>query len=274
MDLHKAQFKLKPETEIAISAALKAGKAVLKMYNQEFSFKLKKDDEPITEADTKSNELILKELAKLDYPILSEEGNTQQIINWSKKTWVIDPLDGTSDFINHTGEFSVMIGLIEGGIPILGVIYQPTNGFLYVAQKQQGAYKFSEGIWSRLRVNNVSDIHKCKAVVSRHHLKENEKSFLNILHVLKTTQLGSCGLKIAEVCKGCAELYFTTSNKVNKWDTCAAYCLIKESGGKITDMLGNELKYDTQKDNHEQGILVTNGLIHNKAIMAYKSFLK
>lgn len=272
MEFKNPPFKLLPETILALKAAVKAGKATLCIYNKGFSSTLKNDKEPITEADLKSHEILLEELSTMKYPIISEEGNKEGLD--SSKIWIVDPLDGTSDFINKTGEFSIMISLVKKHIPIIGVIYQPVNNLLYVAQKGSGAYQIINGEWSRLSTNSTSDIHKCKAIVSRHHLAENEKTFLNRLNISKFTQKGSCGLKVAEICKGEAELYFTTTDKIKQWDTCAAYCLIKESGGKITDMFGEDLKYNTEVINHKNGILVTNGRIHTEIIKRYKKILE
>lgn len=272
MNFKNLPFQPLPEVRLAINAAIRAGKATLDVYNKDFSSTLKNDEEPLTEADLKSQEILLEELSKMKYPIISEEGNKEGLDN--SKTWIIDPLDGTSDFIKKTGEFSVMISLVKKHSPIIGVIYQPVNNLLYAAQKGSGAYQMINGGWSRLSTNNISDIHKCKAIVSRHHLAENEKVFLNQLNISKFTQKGSCGLKVAEICKGKAELYFTTTDKIKQWDTCAAYCLIKESGGNITDMFGEDLEYNTEVINHKNGILVTNGKIHTEIIKRYKKILE
>lgn len=269
MNLKKIPFDASKETLSAVNAAVKAGKSILKVYNRAFSSTLKEDKEPVTEADLKSQDIILKELSKTGYPIISEESKDREGLKHSE-TWIIDPLDGTSDFIDKTGEFSVMIGFVKNHIPALGVIYQPTEDILYVSQTGYGAYQFVNGVWSKLSVNNNSKIDRCKAIVSRHHLAENEKAFLDELKISRFTQKGSCGLKVAEICKGNAELYFTMTDKIKQWDTCAAYCLLKESGGKMTDMLGNDLRYNTEIMNHKNGILATNSALHPYIIGKYR----
>ncbi len=93
------------------------------------------------------------------------------------------------------------------------------------------------------------------------------------MKILKFTSKGS-SLKVADISSGSAELYFTTTNKIKQWDTCASYCIINEAGGKMTDMFGNDLEYNTEKLNHENGLLVSNGLIHEKIIKFYSEFLK
>lgn len=271
MDISTLPFKPSPETILAMKAAVKAGEEVLSIYKGDFSSTFKKDKEPLTQADLKSHEMLLKELSAMKHPVISEESENMEGLNHNE-TWIIDPLDGTSDFVSRTGEFSVMIGFVKHHVPIVGVIYRPTNDCLYVAQKGCGAYQKMGGKWVKLAVNNVALSGKCRAIVSRHHLVDNEKDFLNKLGISKFTQKGSCGLKVAEICQGNAELYFTTTDKIKQWDTCAAYCLIKEAGGKMTDMEGNDLEYNTKIINHPKGILVTNGIIHSEIVKKYKGF--
>lgn len=258
-----------PEIHLAIQAAFDAGKAVMDVYEKEFTSTLKNDHEPITEADIQSNQIIQKIISGSGYPILSEESEDNKIRLDSKKIWIIDPLDGTSDFIKKTGEFTIMISLVEDHVPILGVIYWPTQLTLYLAQKGQGAFKSKNDVWSKLSVSNVSEIENCRAVGSRYHISEVEENLIKHLNICQFTSKGS-SLKVADISSGNAELYFTTTNNIKQWDTCASHCLVTEAGGKMTDMFGNDLKYNTEKLNHENGLLVSNGLIHNHVIKIYR----
>ncbi len=262
-----------PEAKLAVQAAILAGKEVMSVYEKDFSSSLKNDNEPLTEADIKSNDIILKTISSFNHPFLSEESlDDKKRLNF-KKIWIVDPLDGTSDFIKKTGEFTIMISLVENHIPILGIIYWPTESTLYLAQKGQGAFKRVNNNWSKLSVSNVSKIEKCSAVGSRYHISDVEQNLIKRLNIAQFTSKGS-SLKVADISSGKAELYFTTTNKIKQWDTCASYCLITEAGGKMTDMYGNDLKYNTEKVNHENGLLVSNGLIHNEVISIYSKFLK
>ena len=261
------------ETKLAINAVIEAGKAVMEIYEQDFSVELKQDRSPLTQADIKSNEIIQRIILVSGYPILSEESvDDKERLN-CEKIWIVDPLDGTSDFVSRTGEFTIMVALIEHNKPILGVVYCPTNKILFVAQKNGGAYNLGNGQCLKLSISNVAELEKCRAVVSRHHLSDHDRQFLMKIKIDKSTQLGS-SLKVMDICSGNAELYFATTNNMKQWDTCASYCLIKEAGGEMTDMFGSELKYNTVTLNHQNGILVTNGLIHNKIIDNYAKFLK
>ena len=261
------------ESQLAIEAAINAGKAVMEVYNQKFSSKLKNNGEPLTEADIESNHIIQKIISDSGYPILSEESGDNKKRLDSKKIWIIDPLDGTSDFIKKTGEFTIMISLVEDHIPILGVIYWPTKSTLFLAEKDRGAFKSENNNWSKLSVSNISELENCRAVGSRFHITEIEKNLIKRLNISQFTSKGS-SLKVVDVSSGTAELYFTTTNKIKQWDTCASYCLVTEAGGKMTDMFGNDLEYNTEKLNHENGLLVSNGLIHNQIIDIYRETMK
>jgi 3'(2'), 5'-bisphosphate nucleotidase len=258
------------EAALAVNAATKASRVVLQIYGEEFTSELKDDDSPITKADLQSNEIIKHVLSSSGLPILSEEDEDDSSRLSHNKIWIVDPLDGTSDFVNKTDEFTIMIGLVENKKPILGLICRPTTNTLFLAQRGSGAYKLEDGSWQKLAVSKIKDLRKCKAVGSRFHLSEQEKAFFKSLGVSSFESRGS-SLKVAEICMGLADLYLTTSNKIKQWDTCASYCLVTEAGGKMTDMFGGEILYNTEKVNHENGLLVTNGLVHDQIIRQYGS---
>ena len=263
-----------PETKLAIDAAKKAAKTVMDVYKKDFSTSLKDDKEPITEADIKSNQIIENTISTSGYPILSEESSDQIEKRLdAKKIWIVDPLDGTTDFVNKTGEFTIMIALVENNIPILGVISRPSEHTLYLSEKGKGAFQFSGNQWKQLQVSQTSDLPQCKVVGSRFHQSDVERQFLKKLSILYFTSRGS-SLKVADISSGKADLYFTTTDKIKQWDTCASNCLVREAGGLMTDMSGKDLKYNTETVNHQNGILVTNGIIHNEIVNKYAEFSK
>ena len=262
-----------PETNLAINSVIDAGKTVMKIYNQPFETKIKSDNSPITEADIASNKIIQKIISTSDYPILSEETKDNKKRLEKETVWIIDPLDGTSDFINKTGEFTIMIGLVRKQVPVLGIIYCPPQNTLYVAQQNQGSYQLAGEKWSKMSVSTISDLTKSRTVYSRHHSEESERLFFKYIKTKKLTKRGS-SLKAIDVASGTSELYFTSTNKIKQWDTCASYCLVKEAGGNMTDVYGNDLKYNIDDVNHQNGIIVSNGLVHEKVINSYKKFLK
>lgn len=258
-----------PEMEIALKTVIQAGEAILDIYKTNFNTDVKSDDSPITEADLKSNQIIRNLLGKSNIPILSEEDKDDKSRLAYSKLWVVDPLDGTSDFVNKTGEFTVMIGLVKDKMPILGIINWPVNNTIFIAQKGGGAFRFSNGSWESIRVSQVNRLENCKALGSRNHLSNEEKEFFNDLGIREFTSLGS-SLKVGKISSGEAEIYFTSTNKIKEWDTCASYCIILEAGGNMTDIFGKPLFYNNENVNHENGILVTNGLVHDMIVKKYK----
>ena len=258
-----------PELDVAIEAAYEAGNIILEIYKRNYETFTKSDDSPITEADLKSNEIIKTILSKTNHKILSEEDKDDHKRLSEEIIWIVDPLDGTSDFIDKTGEFTVMIALIKNKKPIIGVIGWPTEKTIFAAQKGCGAFKFSEGKWKEISVTKISELSKCKAVGSRHHLSEKEKMFIKKLGIKNFTSIGS-SLKVGKISSGEAEVYITTTDKMKEWDSAASYCLISEAGGKMTDMSGNDITYNNKIVNHKNGILVTNGIIHDQIVKEFK----
>lgn len=257
------------ELDIAIKAAMDAGKEILNIYQGEFKAFKKNDDSPITKADLKSNEIIKEILSQTNHTILSEEEEDDKIRLSKEMMWIVDPLDGTSDFIDKTGEFTIMIALIKNKKPILGIINWPTEKTLFVAQKGNGAFRFSNEKWKKISVSKITELPKCRTVGSRHHLTEKEKSFIKKLGIEKFTSVGS-SLKVGKISSGEADAYITTTNKMKEWDSAASYCIISEAGGKMTDMLGNDITYNNNDVYHQNGILATNGLIHEKIVEEFK----
>lgn len=254
-----------PELDSAMRAAREAGSAVMEVYGGEFEVRTKEDDSPITEADLRSNGAIRGVLGGGPHPVLSEEDPDDPARLGAGAVWVVDPLDGTSDFVDRTGEFTVMIALVRGGVPVLGVIAWPAGGEFFAAQKGMGAFRFSGGRWSRISVTDVSDLRECRAVGSRHHLSERERGFIGRLGITSFVSIGS-SLKVAKISSGEAEAYITTTDRMKEWDTAASHCIIGEAGGRMTDMLGNELVYNRRDVFHRNGILATNGRVHGRIV--------
>jgi len=258
-----------PELDLAIKAAKEAGNTILKIYEKDFKTFTKTDNSPVTDADLQSNKIIKEILSVTKHSILSEEDVDDKNRLSNDMVWIIDPLDGTSDFIDKTGEFTVMIALIENQKPILGVIAWPTEKTLFVAQKNCGAFRYSDNKWEKISVSKISELPKCRTIGSRHHLSDKEKDFIEKIGIKDFTSIGS-SLKVGKISSGQAEVYITTTNKMKEWDTAASHCIISEAGGKMTDMLGNELTYNNENVYHQNGILVTNGLIHEKILREFK----
>ena len=238
----------------------------MEIYNTDFSTDKKDDDSPITQADIESNKILKEVLEETGISILSEEETDDKKRLSEEKIWIIDPLDGTTDFVNKTGEFTIMVGLVEKHESVLGIIYWPIKKKLYLAEYGKGVFRHDEK-WEKVEVSMISELQNCHALVSRHHLSEKEKKLLDEMEISVVTSLGS-SLKVTEIASGDAEVFVTSTNKMKQWDTCASNCIISEAGGKMTDVFGKEFLYNTENVYHENGILVTNGFVHQDALDA------
>lgn len=247
--------------EEVIEIAKKAGEEVLKLYKDEISFEVKKDDSPVTLADKNSEKVIIAGLEKFGYNIISEETVISDISG--ERLWIIDPLDGTKDFIEKTGEFCIMIGLIDKGEPILGVMYVPVENKVYYAQKGQGAYVKDNNGTRKLNIEN-DDLNP-KFLASRHHTSSEEKEFMEKISK-DINYAGSIGLKLGLIAEGKANAYINMSNKTHSWDTCAGEIILKEAGGVITDTKNNELKYGSVNTKNSDGVMAGSKVIHQVLI--------
>ena len=253
------------QLETIIDAITKAGDKILEIYESNFQVEKKDDNSPITKADLESNKIIKESLLQTRIPILSEEDADDKSRMDSDKVWIVDPLDGTQDFVNKTGEFTVMVGLVENHVPIMGLVYWPTEKKLFFAERGLGAFCHDSEGWAKISVRGVEEVAESLALVSRHHLSDKEKKMLDHLEIKNTASIGS-SLKVMEIASGRADIYLTSTNKMKQWDTAASHCIISEAGGKMTDISGNDLIYNTESVNHQNGLLVTNGLIHEDVI--------
>lgn len=252
--------------------AKKAGDEIMKYYQDGFNVEMKEGNQPITEADLVSNKIIQKGLFEYGFPILSEESKDDKSRLESEFVWIVDPLDGTSDFIGHTGEFSVMIGLVKKNEPILGVVYQPVSQKYYFAKAGEGAFFEKDGKIQKISVSNETEFSKMKILVSRNHLQELEVDLAEKLKLEKITQ-GSAGLKLAQIALGESQVYLNSSDKTFEWDTCAGYIILKEAGGEMTDMRGKEILYNQDNPKHLNGFVATNKTRHEDIIKELEHIL-
>ena len=232
--------------------AVQAGNAILKVYyddalTQEIEHKA--DDSPLTLADIASNQVIVEGLRDHfpEIPILSEEGRHityAERAGWNR-FWLVDPLDGTKEFIKRNGEFTVNIALIENGFPVLGIIYAPVTDTIYVGDVlQQESYKISgDGISKSLRVNRKSG--GLVAVGSRSHASQEETDMLNQYDVKETISVGS-SLKFCMVAEGKADIYYRHGPTM-EWDTAAGQAIVEASGGTVQSTAnGNRFNYNKE----------------------------
>lgn len=261
--------KLSKYLQLAQKAALEAGEKIMELYG-EVKAQKKADDSPVTKADLLSNQTIIEILTTdSDFPILSEESADDSNRLQKDAVWVIDPLDGTKDFIQQTDEFSLMIGLVYQGKSVVGVVYNPAKGDLYYASDTQGAwFKSANQPPQPISVSKQKDFQNFRMLVSRNHLLELEQNVASNLGIKNLIPCGSAGYKTALIARGQAEVYMNTSDKTWEWDICAADIIIKEAGGAISDMKGQEIIYNKKNPRNIHGFVISSGKGHEKIISA------
>ncbi len=236
----------------------KAGTEIIKIYNEDHEIEIKKDNSPVTKADLTTNKIICEHLKKYNYPILSEENKDDSARLKANRVWVVDPLDGTMDFIQKTGEFSIMVGLLENNSPVLGIVYQPAQDKLYYAIKNKGAYLIEKNKKTKLQVSEIKNPKEARAIVSRNHLNEETLQTLKNFGISKMVKCGSNGIKIGKIAAGEADFFINPTDRMGEWDSCAPEIILKEAGGKITGIAGTPLVYNQKEPRNKQGILATN----------------
>jgi len=239
----------------AITAALEAGKAILEIYHSgEFNVKIKGDKSPLTKADTASHDVIMSYLEPTYIPVLSEEGRNipyKERKDW-KQLWIVDPIDGTKEFIKRNGEFTVNIALIENQKPIIGVIFVPVTGELYFSTKEMGAFKVKVNqedydVDALLSKNNKLPLQRedktFTIVASRSHMSIETEAYVqqmrDIHGEIKLISKGS-SLKLCMVAEGAANCYPRFAPTM-EWDTAAGQAICEHAGFVVID-------WDTKKN--------------------------
>ena len=247
-----------------IEIAKRAGDEILKIYNKNFSIEYKDDKSPLTQADKVSHQIItnglnnlsIKTIDSIDsietidskFPILSEEGKSipyEKRKNW-ELFWMIDPLDGTKEFIKKNGEFTVNIALIHKNEPIFGIVYAPVLDWVYF-NDNENAYKIEKEELIKLPVKRDDD--KFIIVASRSHLNEETKEFIDNIKTDKEKEFISIGssLKLCLIAEGKADIYPRLAPTM-EWDTAAADAVVRKSGKKVYNY-ENELPVQYNKSN-------------------------
>lgn len=262
---------LSPEIQIIISIAEHAASIVLSHFKRQLDISTKNNDafNFLTQADKQSNQYIRDELKRV-FPrdkLLLEE-TAERPSSYEGRVWMVDPLDGTKEFINGGDHFAVMIGLCVDGQPILGCVVRPTTGDVFWAEKGKGAYKLPNGgTDQRLRVDDVADFSQARAIVSIAHgeLRSADK-LLNSLPIKEAIPGASLGLRATDIAERKAEFFVNTNMRACKWDSCAPQIILEEAGGTVTDMYGKPLDY-LQSDHHWKNSFVgSNTALHTTVV--------
>lgn len=222
-----------------------AGDAIMEIYGREFSIEQKEDKSPLTEADAAAHNLIVNQLVllPLQAPIMSEEDTVDFAgADSHGRYWLVDPLDGTKEFIKRNGEFTVNIALIENGKPVLGVVYAPALEVCYSAAIGLGAFKAQgQHPATPIKVAAHQKSQPWRVVCSRSHAGESMQAFLEKLGQYELIAMGS-SLKLCLVAEGAADIY-PRLGLTSLWDTGAAQCVVEQAGGQVVQLNGDALSY-------------------------------
>ncbi|MGB4960070.1 MAG: 3'(2'),5'-bisphosphate nucleotidase CysQ [Saprospiraceae bacterium] len=226
-----------------------AGKTIMDIYrSDDFGTTIKKDDTPVTAADLSSNEYITKCLKQYypEIPIISEEVAIPPYSLRAKYeyVWLLDPLDGTKEFVDKTDEFCINLALIHHGVPIMGFIYLPAFQALYYAIQGKGAYEIKDQYTTKLKVSTYSpDESGIRVAASRSYMDDETQSYIDVLSKPKIIRLGSA-LKFVSIAKGDTD-YYPRMIHIREWDIAAGQVIIEEAGGQLTDAhTGQPLTYN------------------------------
>lgn len=224
-----------------VEAVREAGRAAMEVYARAFSVTEKDDRSPVTEADLRVHDMLVERLPSIArIPVLSEE-SADEVGEIEGDFWLVDPLDGTKEFIRQTGEFTLNVALIRNGCPVVGVVHAPAVELLWYAASGYGAFESQSGGEGRTISPRVPAASPLRVAVSRDHLSEKDRELLGALKGTEVVPMGS-SLKFCRVASGAADLY-VRFGRTMEWDTAAAQCVVENAGGRVVDLSGRPLRY-------------------------------
>jgi 3'(2'), 5'-bisphosphate nucleotidase len=272
------------ELRVCVELARRAGEAALAFYGRPLRVDHKDEfDEPVTQADRAVNELIVRALRE-SFPgdgVLAEESvDTSERLS-RERVWMVDPLDGTKGFIAGTGDFAVQIGLAVAGRACLGVLYAPATDVLYWAARGQGSWVLrptseagGEARPERLRVSDETSLSRMRLAESRSHRGPKMDAVVRALGVKAEVRSHSVGVKVGLLVERQADLYIHMSPKTKQWDTCAPEVVLAEAGGRMTDLWGEPLRYNTPDVLNRNGLVASNGAAHERVLELMRPLLE
>lgn len=258
------------EEHVVADLARIAGKAILEVYASSFEVRYKGPDDPVTDADLRAEEIIVSGLSR-EFPddgIVSEERPVSEEARRRMRVWYVDPLDGTGEFVARTGEFAVIIGLLEQGLPKLGVIYRPVDEVLYAGIRDESAWIIIGGERRRTWVSAAVPPHPLRLAVSRSHRHPMIDVVTSRLGVVTEVPCGSVGAKIGLLLSGQADAYVEPSAYTSKWDVCGAEAILRGAGGFMSDLTGGPMGYEGLDIRNRRGFVATNRACHGDVLAA------
>lgn len=275
------RFNFHREIEISTELARAAGAILLAHYHSPFLVEQKVNAllemEEVTAADREANDLIVRRLAA-EFPddgILAEESKDTERRLEKERVWLIDPMDGTKNFIQRDNDFAVQIGLAVRGEPVAGVVYQPARDVLYRAVRGEGSWReHGDKPPERMQVSDRIDPAEMVLASSRSHRSPRMERVVESFGFKHETRRGSVGVKIGLIAEQEADLYLHLSPSTKQWDTCAPEIVLTEAGGRLTDLFGQPLRYNEPRIDNRNGVVATNRAAHELVIDYLKPLLR
>ncbi len=258
------------ELPIVEQLVREAGELVRSFYDTGAAVAWKGANDPVTAADHAANQHLVAGLRRA-FPgdgILSEESHDDLARCQRRRVWIVDPLDGTKEFIGRIGEFSIMVGLAIEGEAALGVVYQPVADLLYRGAPGLLADVVQRGVTQPLAVSRVADPAQMRLVASRSHRDPLVGAVCRDLGITQDRPSGSVGLKVGLLATGQCDLYIHPSPGLKEWDTCAPDAILRAAGGAIGDAWGRPLRYNNADVRQRQGLAASNGVVHARIVAA------
>lgn len=257
------------ELEAAREACAAAGALIRTWYvGGDAEVTHKGDDSPLTSADLAANDAILSVLQRR-FPgdaVLSEESADDLSRLDRERVWIVDPLDGTRDFVARTGDFAVHVALAVGGEPAVAALYKPIGDAMYWATAGAGARARAGGVERALAVSTVTELDAARLGVTRLFSTDNLARFLRDHGLDGNVRRIGASIKMMAVAAGDAEASLCLHGREKQWDTCAPGLIVQEAGGRVTDLDGRRFVYNTARVAHDRGILMTNGHLHDQLL--------
>ena len=264
------------EFEVALDAARLASTHLIQEYER-FQVIPDAPSDISTDADRQAQEIILQAIRQA-FPhdaLCAEEATStlQNAIHTGERVWIVDPIDGTRGFARKNGEFSVMIGFVEKGLIGVGVVAQPAVSKLTYAVKGQGCWRQDgdDVKPTRCQVTAIDELRKSTLTQSRSRGPAKRSRWVDALEPANIVESYSAGIKLALVARGDADVYLNTYEAFHDWDICAGHILVTEAGGRVTGTGGQQLQYGLAGAWQKNGLLATNGRLHEKTLRVIES---
>ncbi|MDZ4697187.1 MAG: 3'(2'),5'-bisphosphate nucleotidase CysQ [Deltaproteobacteria bacterium] len=265
---------LRQETEIAYGIALRAAELVRGYHGKKMAVDRKSENEPVTEADRLASALIVSALCDAfpDDSVLSEELPDDGSRLGQRRVWMVDPIDGTKDFIRGDLGYAVMIGLCIDGRPRIGIVAQPPTRITYagfIDDNERVAWQ-QEADQPRVPLvpSKISETGQIRLAASKSHRGPEIDAVRAALGIKDELNIGGVGMKMSLVANGTCDLYVYPGDKTRLWDSCAPEAILTAAGGRVSDLAGNLLRYDEPELFNKRGIIASNGPLHPRVVEA------